>query len=243
MALSTPSIQSALITGASSGIGEATARTFAQAGLNVALVARSADKLAALAEELRLLGVKAEGFAMDLAELEGVKGGIEAAIASFGPIDVLVNCAGMGYTGALNDMPLDDWQQVMALNVTSVFQAVQALLPQMRRQGGGLIVNIASIAAQQSFPNWGAYGVSKAALVALSGAITTEESANGIRVVTVSPGAVNTGLWDTDTVDADFERSQMLTPETVAQTILHTVQMPPGALISQVTITPTQGAL
>ncbi|MEL7050536.1 MAG: SDR family oxidoreductase [Cyanobacteria bacterium J06588_5] len=243
MALSTPSIQSALITGASSGIGEATARTFAQAGLNVALVARSADKLAALAEELRLLGVKAEGFAMDLAELEGVKGGIEAAIASFGPIDVLVNCAGMGYTGALNDMPLDDWQQVMALNVTSVFQAVQALLPQMRRQGGGLIVNIASIAAQQSFPNWGAYGVSKAALVALSGAIATEESANGIRVVTVSPGAVNTGLWDTDTVDADFERSQMLTPETVAQTILHTVQMPPGALISQVTITPTQGAL
>lgn len=243
MALSTPSIQSALITGASSGIGEATARTFAQAGLNVALVARSADKLAALAEELRLLGVKAEGFAMDLAELEGVKGGIEAAIASFGPIDVLVNCAGMGYTGALNDMPLDDWQQVMALNVTSVFQAVQALLPQMRRQGGGLIVNIASIAAQQSFPNWGAYGVSKAALVALSGAITTEESANGIRVVTVSPGAVNTGLWDTDTVDADFERSQMLTPETVAQTILHTVQMPPGALISQVTITPTQGSL
>lgn len=243
MALSTPSIQSALITGASSGIGEATARTFAQAGLNVALVARSADKLAALAEELRLLGVKAEGFAMDLAELEGVKGGIEAAIASFGPIDVLVNCAGMGYTGALNDMPLDDWQQVMALNVTSVFQAVQALLPQMRRQGGGLIVNIASIAAQQSFPNWGAYGVSKAALVALSGAIATEESANGIRVVTVSPGAVNTGLWDTDTVEADFERSQMLTPETVAQTILHTVQMPPGALISEVTITPSQGAL
>ncbi|MEL7067026.1 MAG: SDR family oxidoreductase [Cyanobacteria bacterium J06581_3] len=243
MALSTPSIQSALITGASSGIGEATARAFAQAGLNVALVARSADKLAALAEELRLLGVKAEGFAMDLAELEGVKGGIEAAIASFGPIDVLVNCAGMGYTGALNDMPLDDWQQVMALNVTSVFQAVQALLPQMRRQGGGLIVNIASIAAQQSFPNWGAYGVSKAALVALSGAIATEESANGIRVVTVSPGAVNTGLWDTDTVDADFERSQMLTPETVAQTILHTIQIPPGACISQVTITPTQGAL
>ncbi|MEO1388186.1 MAG: SDR family oxidoreductase [Cyanobacteria bacterium J06634_6] len=243
MTLSTPSIQSALITGASSGIGEATARTFAQAGLNVALVARSADKLAALTEELRLLGVKAEGFAMDLAELEGVKGGIEAAIASFGPVDVLVNCAGMGYTGALNDMPLDDWQQVMALNVTSVFQAVQALLPQMRRQGSGLIVNIASIAAQQSFPNWGAYGVSKAALVALSGAITTEESANGIRVVTVSPGAVSTGLWDTDTVDADFERSQMLTPETVAQTILHTVQMPPGALISEVTITPSQGAL
>ena len=149
----------------------------------------------------------------------------------------------MVYTGARNDFPLDDWQQVIALNVTSVFQAVQALLPQMRRQGGGLIVNIASIAAQQSFPNWGAYGVSKAALVALSGAIATEESANGIRVVTVSPGAVNTGLWDTDTVDADFERSQMLTPETVAQTILHTVQMPPGALLSEVTITPSQGAL
>ncbi|MGD1864065.1 MAG: SDR family oxidoreductase [Phormidesmis sp.] len=234
----------ALITGASSGIGEATARAFAVAGFEVALVARSRARLEALANELEALGVRAEAFVIDLAEVEQVKVRVEAAIADFGAIDVLVNSAGMGYTGSLGDMPLGDWQRVMALNVTSVFQVMQAVLPGMRAQAeGGLIVNIASIAAQQFFPNWGAYGVSKAALVALSGAISAEESAHGIRVVTVSPGAVNTAIWDTATVQADFDRSVMLTPDTVAQTILHTALLPSNAVISQLTITPSQGAL
>lgn len=237
-------MQRALITGASSGIGEATARAFAAAGFEVVLVARSQARLAALVAELRSLGGLAEAWVMDLAEVAQVRGQIEAAIAAFGAIDVLVNNAGMGYTGPLGDMPLADWQQIMDLNVTSVFQVVQAVLPGMRAQSeGGLIVNIASIAAQQSFPDWGAYGVSKAALVALSGAITAEESVHGIRVVTISPGAVNTSIWDTDTVHADFDRSAMLTPDTVAQTILHTAQLPPNAVIAHLTITPSQGAL
>ncbi len=234
----------ALITGASSGIGAATARALAGAGFEVALVARSQARLDAVSSDLKTLGSRVETFVIDLAEVSRVKARIEDAIASFGAIDVLVNSAGMGYTGLLRDTPIADWQQVMTLNVTSVFQVVQAVLPGMRAlTEGGLIVNIASIAAQQSFPEWGAYGVSKAALVALSGAIAAEESAHGIRVVTVSPGAVNTSIWDTDTVQTDFDRSAMLTPDTVAQTILHTVLLPPGAVISQLTITPSQGAL
>jgi len=233
----------ALITGASSGIGEATARAFAKAGFDVALIARSADKLAALATELSALGVQADAFVIDLSDVERVKERVAAAIASFGPIDVLVNSAGMGYTGSLTDMPLTDWQQVMTLNVTSVLRVVQAVLPGMRSHSKGTIINIASIAAHQSFPNWGAYGVSKAALVALSKAINTEESAHGIRVVTLSPGAVDTPIWDTDTVQADFDRRDMLTPEIVADTILHTALMPPQAVISQLTLTPSVGAL
>ena len=242
----------ALITGASSGIGAATARAFAIAGFDIALVARSQDRLDALAAELSALGVKVESFAIDLADVERVKERIEDVTAAFGPINVLVNNAGIGYTGALCDMPLSDWQQVMTLNVTSVFRVVQAVLPGMRAgnvgsndepNSGGTIVNIASITAEQSFPNWGAYGVSKAALVTLSDAIATEESVHGIRVVTISPGAVNTPIWETDTVNADFDRSAMLSAETVANTILHTVQLPPTAVISHLTITPSQGAL
>ena len=242
----------ALITGASSGIGAATARAFAIAGFDIALVARSQDRLDALAAELSALGVKVESFAIDLADVERVKERIEDVTAAFGPINVLVNNAGIGYTGALCDMPLSDWQQVMTLNVTSVFRVVQAVLPGMRAgnvgsndepNSGGTIVNIASIAAEQSFPNWGAYGVSKAALVTLSDAIATEESVHGIRVVTISPGAVNTPIWETHTVNADFDRSAMLSAETVANTILHTVQLPPTAVISHLTITPSQGAL
>ncbi|MEL6815292.1 MAG: SDR family oxidoreductase [Cyanobacteria bacterium J06598_3] len=232
-----------LITGASSGIGEASAIAFAKAGFDVALVARSQQKLTDLAESLRALGVKAQSFVIDLSELEQVTAKIATAVDAFGPVDVLLNSAGMGYTGRLVAMPLADWQQVMGLNVTSVFQVVQAVLPGMRQRGKGLIINIASIAAQQSFPEWGAYGVSKAALVALSGAIAAEESQHGIRVVSLSPGAVNTPIWDTDTVQASFDRAAMLSPETVAQTILHTALLPPEAVISNLTITPAQGAL
>ncbi|MEL6469840.1 MAG: SDR family oxidoreductase [Cyanobacteria bacterium J06623_4] len=241
----------ALITGASSGIGKATARAFAQAGFDVALVARSEALLSELATELTTLGIVARAFVIDLSKIETVKEKVSQAIAAFGPVDVLVNNAGMGYTGTLIDMPLDDWQQVMALNVTSVLQVVQAVLPQMRnanqrdlsRQSGGLIVNIASIAAQQSFPEWGAYGVSKAALTALSGAIAAEESANGIRVATLSPGAVDTPIWESSTVHSSFDRAAMLRAETVAQTILHMAMLPPDAVISQLTLTPAQGAL
>ncbi|MEM9149138.1 MAG: SDR family oxidoreductase [Cyanobacteria bacterium P01_F01_bin.3] len=234
----------ALITGASSGIGEATARAFATAGFEVALVARSQSSLDKLADELTALGSRAKAFVIDLAEVEQVKEHVEAVIAAFGNIDVLVNSAGMGYTGLLGDMPLADWQRVMNLNVTSVFQVVQAVLPGMRAlPTGGVIVNIASIAAQQAFPEWGAYGVSKAGLVALSNAISAEEVGYGIRVVTLSPGAVNTPIWDTDTVHADLDRSAMLNPETVAQTLLHIATLPPEAVIPHLTLTPSKGAL
>ena len=232
----------ALITGASSGIGAATARAFAETGFDVALVARSQAKLSDLAGELAAGGTGAQAFAIDLSQVDIVKAEIERVLAQFGPVGVLVNNAGMGYTGSLGAMPLADWQQVMALNVTSVFQVVQAVLPGMR-QSGGTIVNVASIAAQQAFPNWGAYGVSKAALAALSGAIAAEESARGIRVTTLSPGAVDTPLWDSQTVEADFDRAAMLRPQTVADAILQAALLPPGAVISQLTLTPAGGPL
>ena len=233
----------ALITGASSGIGEATAKAFADAGFNLVLVARSTDKLSSLADALSASGIEVQRFPMDLANLPEVKPQITQAIARVGTVDVLVNCAGMAYTGSLGNMPLADWQRVMDLNVTSVFQVVQAVLPGMRQQADGLIINVASIAAQQSFKNWGAYGVSKAALASLSRAISAEESDNGIRVCTLSPGSVNTPIWDTDTVQADFDRTAMLSPHTVAQTILQIAQLPSSAVISSLTLTPSQGAL
>lgn len=233
----------ALITGASSGIGAATAKVLAQAGFAVILTARSESKLQSLVQTIRQQGNQAEWLTIDLSAVDQIKTRVKTAIETLGSIDVLVNCAGMGYTGQIGDMPLTDWQQILDLNVTSVFQMIQAVLPDMRSRQSGTIVNIASIAAQQSFPNWGAYGVSKAALVALSNALAVEESGNGIRVITISPGAVNTGLWDTATVQADFERSQMIEADTIAQTILHTVSVPTGAVISNLTITPSQGAL
>ncbi|MDZ8186910.1 MAG: SDR family oxidoreductase [Nostoc sp. ChiSLP02] len=233
----------ALITGASSGIGKATALAFAKAGIDVALVSRSLDKLEALREALEHTGVTAKAYAVDLEQVLQVKDKIQAIALDFGDIDILVNNAGIGYTGSLSETPLSDWQKVIDLNLTSVFQCITALLPLMRDRGRGTIINIASIAAKQAFPHWGAYSVSKAGLLALSQTLAQEERTHGIRVTTINPGAVNTEIWDTETVNVDLDRSKMLTPETVAQTILHTVLLPPQAVIDELTIMPSAGAL
>lgn len=235
--------QRALITGASSGIGRSTATAFAKAGIDVALVSRSRPQLEELAADLIQLGVDARAYAIDLSQPATLVSSLQSLLQDFGPISVLVNNAGMGYTGALADMPLADWQQLMDLNVTSVFLTMQALLPGMRAHGGGTILNVASIAAHNAFPSWGAYSASKAAVVNLSRVLAAEERDHGIRVMIVSPGAVNTPLWDTETVQADFARSQMLTPEVVAQTILHAVQLPDSAVIDEITLMPSGGAL
>jgi short-subunit dehydrogenase len=235
--------QRALITGASSGIGRATAIALAQAGQDLVLVSRSPEKLADLAQELADTGVQVKTVALDLAALSQVKPALEAAIADIGPIDLLINNAGMGYTGPLATMPLEDWQQVMDLNLTSALLCMQAVLPGMRDRGSGTILNIASVAAYNAFPDWGAYSVSKAGLVTLSKILAAEERANGIRVMVVAPGAVNTPLWDTDTVQADFPRDTMLTPDIVAQAIVNAVQLPPTAVIEELKLMPNGGAL
>lgn len=233
----------ALITGASSGIGKATALAFAKTGIDVGLVSRSQEKLEVVTSAAREAGVKARAYALDLAEVEQVREKIAAIADDFGPIDILVNNAGMGYTGDVMETSLSDWQRVIDLNLTSVFQCIQGILPSMRAQGGGIIINVASIAGRTPFPGWGAYSVSKAGLIALSKTLAAEERAQGIRVATINPGAVNTSIWDTETVKADFSRSNMLTPETVAQSILHLALLPEHAAIEELTLMPSAGVL
>lgn len=233
----------ALITGASSGIGKATALAFAKAGINLALVSRSGEKLAAVASAAQQSGVEAKAYPLDLADIDVVQAKIRAIAADFGAIDILVNNAGMGYTGTLSQTPLCDWLAVMNLNLTSVFQCIQGILPMMRLQHSGTIINVASIAAKQAFPEWGAYSVSKAGVIALSKTLAVEERANGIRVTAICPGAVNSELWDTETVKLDFDRAAMLTPETVAHSILHTALLPEQAVVEELTLMPSGGAL
>ncbi len=236
-----PREQRALITGASSGIGKATAIAFAQQGIHLALVSRNQSKLEEVVRQISSYGVSAKAYVVDLQETHHVKERISAIASDFGAIDILVNNAGMGYTRLLAETPLQDWEQVLNLNLTSVFQCIQAILPEMRQHQRGTIINVASIAGHQTFPNWGAYCVSKFGLVALSKTLAAEEQANGIRVVTISPGSVNTPIWDTETVDADFDRSQMLTPEIVAQTILYAALLPEQAVIEELTLMPNAG--
>jgi len=232
----------ALITGASSGIGKATALAFAKAGIDVALVSRSLDRLEAVAEAAEQTGVEAKAYAVDLACISQVQEKIRAIALDFGDINILVNNAGIAYTATLSETPLEDWQQVINLNLTSVFQCITGILPLMRDQGG-TIINVASIAAKQPFPSWGAYSVSKAGLIALSQTLAQEERVHGIRVTAICPGAVNTELWDAETVHVNLDRSKMLTPEIVAQSILYTVLLPQQAVVDELTLMPSAGAL
>jgi NADP-dependent 3-hydroxy acid dehydrogenase YdfG len=233
--------RTALITGASSGIGKATALAFAKAGINLALVGRSQDKLTAVAKAAEAVGVKAKTYVIDLAVVDRVSDQIAAIAADWENLDILINNAGMAYTNSIGDTPLADWQRAIDLNLTSVFQCIQGILPHLRQQQSGTIVNVASIAAKQVFPNWGLYSVTKFGLMALTQAVAGEERVNGIRVTAICPGSVNTPLWDTDTVQADFDRSAMLTAETIAEGILYAVLAPPGAVIEELIIMPNGG--
>jgi short-subunit dehydrogenase len=232
----------ALITGASSGIGKETALAFADAGVDLALVGRSQERLDPVLSEIgNKVNVKC--YLMDLAATQSVKENIQAAVTDFGGVDILVNNAGMGYTNPLNETPLEEWEQVLNLNLTSVFQCIQGILPTMRDRGGGTIINVASIAAHNPFPSWGAYSVSKAGIITLSKALSGEEKENGIRVVTITPGAVNTPLWDSETVQMELNRDAMLDPKVVAQTIVQAALLPDKAVIEEMTVMPSAGAL
>jgi NAD(P)-dependent dehydrogenase (short-subunit alcohol dehydrogenase family) len=229
----------AIVTGASSGIGKEVALRLIQAGVQVALVSRNPDRiLSELPPE-----ANAKGFAIDLGDTTQVSSQIQAIITDLGGIDILINNAGSAYIGELIDMPLAEWQKLLDLNLTSVFQCLQAVLPTMRSQKRGTIINVASIAAKQGFPNWGAYCASKFALLGLTQSVAAEEQPHGIKVMSICPGSVNTGLWDTlgDKVPPSFNRAAMLTPATVAESIMTLVNLPADAIINDLVLMPNAG--
>jgi short-subunit dehydrogenase len=231
-----------LLTGASRGIGAAAARRFAAAGHNLLLTARSSAAIEALAAELRPLGVRVETACLDLTEPAGIGAGIQELCSRGLEPGVVINNAGAAWTGPLAEMPLERWQWLFQLNLTSVFQVSQAVLPMLRRNGGGLIINVNSHAARNAFSDWGAYCASKAALTSLSRCLGEEERRHGIRVSTLTLGAVNTPLWDSETVDSSFDRRAMLPPEQVADALLTLAQQPATQVVEDLTLMPAVGA-
>jgi len=231
-----------LITGASRGIGAAAARAFAQAGYQLLLVARSQTDLDGLASELRGHGQQVETVALDLADPAAIAPGLEELLSRGLSPSVVINNAGAAYTGNLAEMPLDRWQWLLQLNLTSVFQVCQAVLPVLRREGGQ-IINVSSHAARNAFPEWGAYCTSKAALASFSRCLAEEERQHGIRVSTLTLGAVNTPLWDSETVHSSFDRRAMLAPERVAEALLSLAQQPASQVAEDITLMPAAGVL
>ena len=237
-----PAAPVALITGASRGIGAAAARAFAAAGYDLLLLARSSEALEALAAELRQARRQVETCSVDLAKPEQIAPALQDLLGRGLTPTVLINNAGAAYTGSLAEMPLERWQWLLQLNLTSVFQVCQAVLPALREQGGH-IINVSSHAARNAFPDWGAYCTSKAALASFSRCLAEEERQHGIRVSTLTLGAVNTPLWDSETVHSSFDRRAMLSPERVAEALLSLAQQPSSQIVEDATLMPAAGVL
>jgi|TARA_B100000676_G_scaffold44341_1_gene42614 short-subunit dehydrogenase len=205
------------------------------------LTARSADQLEQLSAQLSSKGVSVASAAIDLTQPDGIAAAMAGLLQQGETPSVLINNAGAAYTGDLLAMPIERWQWLLQLNVTSVMQVCSAVVPAMR-ENGGLVINISSHAARNAFPQWGAYCVSKAALASFTRCLAEEERSNGIRACTLTLGAVNTPLWDAETVQSDFDRRAMLSVDQAAETLANLAMQPSNQLIEDLTLMPAAGA-
>ena len=205
------------------------------------LIARSGDELEDLAQSCGGCGVEVACQRLDLTNPDSIASGVAALLQQGEPPSVLINNAGAAYTGDLLGMPLSRWQWLLQLNLTSVFQVCAAVVPAMRN-GGGLVINISSHAARNAFPQWGAYCVTKAALASFTRCLAEEERGNGIRACTLTLGAVNTPLWDAESVHSDFDRHAMLSVDQAADALVNLVEQPSNQVIEDLTLMPSTGA-
>ena len=233
---------SVLITGASRGIGAAAASRFAAAGWDLLLLARSGSDLETVAAPLRTTGRRVEWVVADLTDPQSLPGHLSDLLSRGLQPTVVINNAGAAYTGELASMELASWQWLLQLNLTSVFQVCQAVLPGLRQQASSLIINVSSHAARNAFPEWGAYCTTKAALESFSRCLAAEERSHGIRVSTLTLGAVNTPLWVTETVHSSFDRRAMLDVDQAAEALLFLAQQPPSQVVEDLTLMPASGA-
>ncbi|HET7599111.1 MAG TPA: SDR family oxidoreductase [Gemmatimonadales bacterium] len=233
-----PQIGTALVTGATEGIGRATALALGSAGWRIGVCARTPARVAAIVAELRRSGIEAAGRPGDA----GVEADAHAVVAevarTLGPVDALINNAGVMIAKPLEELTPDDWDRTMATNVRSLFLMSRAVLPEMRRRRRGAIVNVASLSGRTGFAGGTAYCASKHAVLGFSRALMQEVRRDRIRVIAVCPGSVDTSmLRDQPMLQTDPAR--ILRAEDVAATIVHALALPERALVSELDIRPT----
>jgi 3-oxoacyl-[acyl-carrier protein] reductase len=229
----------ACITGASKGIGKATALAFARNGAAIAISARNGDMLEATANEARKMGVKVFSFAGDMSREEDIKSFIEKSKLSLGGLDILVNNAGFGYFHAIADFPTQDWDEMFNLNVRGLFITTREALPHLRESGESVVVNVASLAGKNAFVNGGGYASTKHAVVGFSRCLMLEERKNGVRVLAICPGSVATNFFDDHHDTFDPKKERILQSEDVAESIIHMIKLPQRAMVSEIDIRPS----
>jgi len=189
--------QVVLVTGAGRGVGRSIACAFARAGASLALVARSQPEIEQVAREISTSGVNCLPQPADVSDRSAVDRAVQAVLARFGRIDVLVNAAGVyGPIGPLVENNMDDWVRALEINLLGTVYCLRAVLPHMLARGSGVVINFSGGGAVSPFPRFSAYSTSKAAVVRLTETVAEEVRDRGVRINAIAPGAVNTFLLD-----------------------------------------------
>ena len=236
----------ALVTGASSGIGAATAVALAAAGAAVAMSARRADRLAGLVAQIEAAGGKALALAGDMAkEADAIKA-VDDTVAQLGRIDILINSAGIMESGGIEGADLDLYRKVMDINLMGTVYTCRAAIPHMIKQGVGDMVTISSLAGRKGGPMTNAYSASKHAVNSMTDALRQELGDRNIRVSILMPGATKTEVGDSITdpnwrkaIQAHVSKEGAVMPEEIAETLVFMLAMPRHVNISEITVRPT----
>lgn len=235
-----------LITGASSGIGEATARLLAERGAHVVLGARRIDRLEALAGAIQAQGGSVHYRRLDVSRLDDVQAFIGFAHEAFGRVDVIINNAGVMPLSALDALKIDEWNQMIDVNIRGVLHGIAAGLPLMKRQRSGHFINVSSLGGHKVVPTGAVYCATKFAVRAISEGLR-QEVGGDIRVTVISPGVVESELADSITDAAakqgmDEFRKISIPASAIARSILYAIEQPAEVDVSEIIIRPTASA-
>jgi len=234
-----------VITGASSGMGEAAARHLAAKGASVVLGARRADRLEALAADIAEAGGKATAVATDVTKREDVQKLVDTAVAAYGQVDVLINNAGLMPLSALERLKVEEWDMMIDVNLKGVLYGIAAALPHMQKQGSGHIINLSSVAGHKIFAGSAVYSATKSAVRVVSEGLRQEMAPHNIRVTIISPGAVKTELLehiseaDVREANQDYVGQVGVPAETFARLVAFAISEPEDVSINEILFRPT----
>ncbi len=229
-----------LITGAGSGLGEATARAFANAGSSVACIDVNQTEVERVSKSIEAQDVRSIALRCDVSDANAVFATVKAVGEQLGRLDIIVNCAAIDYTLSVEEMTVEQWDRVIGVNLRGPFLFTKAALPLMHQQHTGHIINVASTAALRMWGNASAYHASKAGLVAFGRGFGVEGREHGIRVTTIIPGGMQTHFFDRfhEQGIPMPEEKNLQSPANVADVIVFAAQVPQESVMQEVLITP-----
>ncbi|MFB5265274.1 SDR family oxidoreductase [Paenibacillus enshidis] len=234
-----------IITGASSGIGEATAKLLAANGAKVVLAARREERLQQIVDEIREAGGEAVSFQADVVSAEAMRKLAQFAMDRYGRVDVLVNNAGIMPVSQLSELRVEEWDRMIDVNVKGVLYGIAAVLPTMREQKSGHIINVSSVAGHVVSPTSSVYSATKFAVRAIAEGLRQEESPeSGIRSTIIAPGIVDTELVNSVTSPGvkqlgEMMRGMSISPDRIAKAIIYAIDQPADTSVNEIVIRPT----